>query len=191
MELFSERGYHRVSMPTIAAHLNLSLSTVYHTFGSKPALFKRALQHSCRACRLPGLSELKNSVSVRSALLRVFKMVARDQQRPPCALNLLIEARRGLPHHKQEISRLIEDTLSDLEACFREAVERAISATEVDSDVDPIAVARVLLSLYLAAHVLADCGSDEDWGLSAVLHQVHSLLPAPSWCSANRTVQIS
>ena len=186
MELFSERGYHAVSMPVIAEHLNLSRSTLYFTFGSKSALFEHALRHSCRAYRLPGMSALDDSVSARTALLRVFEVVAgRDRERPPCTLHLLIEAVRGFPHHKQEFSRLIENTLSDLETCFREAVERAISATEVDSHVDPVSVARVLLSLYLASHVLAGCGTDEDSGWSAVLYQVHSLLPAPR-CSSTQ-----
>ena len=180
LALFSERGYYGVSMQTIGDHLNLSRSTLYSTFGSKSALFAHALRHSCGTDRLPGMSELNASVSVRSALLRVFEVVgAREEDRPACPLHLLIDTVRGLPHRGREYFRLIEDTLLDLEARFREAIERARSATEIDSHVDPVSVARVLLSLYLGSYVLAGCGSEDDSGRSAVLYQVRSLLPAP------------
>ena len=180
MGLFSERGYHGVSMQTIGEHLSLSRSTLYSTFGSKSALFAQALRHSCGGGLLPGLSALNDPVSVRSALLRVFEVVgAGERDCPACPLHLLIDTGRGLPHRGREFFGLIEDTLLDIEARFREAIERARSATEVDSHVDPVSVARVLLSLYLGSYVLAGCGSDEDSGRSAVLHHVHSLLPAP------------
>ena len=187
MALFAERGYYGVSMQTIGTHLNLSRSTLYSTFGSKSALFSRALRHSCSAGRLPGLSELNDPVSVRSALLRLFEVVgAGKRDRPPCPFHLLIDTVRGLPHLGPEYFQLIEDTLLDLEARFRDAIERAKSAAEVDSHVDPVSVARVLLSLYLGSYVLAGCGSDEDSGRSALLYQVQSLLPAPH-CSSTQT----
>ena len=43
MELFRERGYQGTSMLVIAAHLNLSRSTIYETFGTKWALFEQGV----------------------------------------------------------------------------------------------------------------------------------------------------
>ena len=180
MELFSERGYHGVSMPAVASHLNLSRSTLYFTFGSKPALFAHALRHSCGASRLPGMSEMIDSESARTGLMRVFEVAcSADGKRPVCMLRLLIGAMRGLIPDDQELALPIKDTLLDLEARFRKAIERARAATEIAAFVDPDSVARVLLSIYLGSHLLAGCGYDEDARRSAVLHQVHSLLPAP------------
>ena len=178
MELFWERGYHGTSMQAIAAHLKLSRSSVYFTFRAKSALFVQALRRYQAEGRAPGLSELRGAVSPRAALVRVFEVSGPGgEERQPRALYLLIETARGLKHREPEIARLVEETIEDLEVRFRGAIERGKAAAEIADRVDPVAVARVLLSLYFG--LLVGTGPAGERVQSAVLQQVEALLPAP------------
>ena len=179
MELFSERGYHGTSMEAIAAHLKLSRSSVYYTFRAKSALFVQALRRYTGAGRAPGLSELSGAGSPRAALVRVFEVAADSkEERPPRALYLLIETAKGLKHRESEIARLVDETFLEMEGRFRDAIERGKEAAEIAADVEPVTVARVLLSLYFGLYVLAGSGT-AGVRLSAVLQLVQALLPAP------------
>ena len=180
MEVFSERGYHGTSMEAIGAHLKLSRSSIYVTFGDKAALFVKALRRYTGAGRALGLSELGGAGSPRAALVRIFDMAAGSGgERPPRALDLLIEARLRLQHREAEIARLVEETFLDMERSFRAAIERGQAAAEIAAEVDAVTVARVLLGLYIGWYVAARCGTAGEPVQRAVLEQVQTLLPAP------------
>ena len=180
MEVFSERGYHGTSMEAIGAHLKLSRSSIYATFGDKAALFVKALRRNTGAGRALGLSELGGAGSPRGALVRVFEVAAGGgEERPPRALNLLIEARLRLHHREAEIARLVEETFLDMERSFRTAIERGQAAAEIAAEVDAVTVAQVLLGLYIGWYVAAGCGTAGELVQRAVLEQVQTLLSAP------------
>ena len=180
LELFCERGYHGTSMPLIAAHLKLSRSTMYTTFRAKPALFVQALRHYHVECRAPGLSELRAAGAPRAALVKAFEVAgASGEERHRRALALVIEAARGLKPRVPEMERLVEETIENLEVRFRDAIERGRAAAEIADCVDPVAVARVLLSLYIGLYLLVGNGAAGEPMRSAVLQQVETLLPAP------------
>ena len=113
----------------------------------------------------------------RAALVRVFVAAgAGGEERPPGARYLLIEAALWMKHREPEIARLVEGTFLDIEGRFRAAVERGKGAGEIAAAVDPVTVARVLLSLYFSLYVIAGHGAAGE-RLRAVLQQVEALLP--------------
>ena len=173
LELFSERGYHGTTMEAIAKHLKLSRSAVYYTFRSKPALFVQMLQRYRAAGRA---LELSGAGTARAALERVFVAAGCGEEQPRRARSLLIEAALWLKHREPEIARLVEETFVDIEGRFRDVVERGKAAGEIAADVDPVTVARVLLSLYFGWYVIAGHGAAGE-RLRAVLQQVEALLP--------------
>lgn len=179
LEVFAERGYHGTSMEAIARHLKLSRSSLYSTFPGKLALFVQVLQRYSGANSLPGLTELRDAGAPRAGLVGIFEMAAASREkRQPHVLYLLIEAALGLRHRGPEIGRLVDEVFQNLEGLFRGAVERGQAAAEIAADVDPIAVARVLVSLYFGWYVIAGHdGAGEQQ--RAVLQQVAALLPAP------------
>ena len=71
-----------------------------------------------------------------------------------------------------------------MEGRFRNAIERGKAAAEIAADVDPVTVARVLLSLYFGWYVLAGSGTAGEPVQSAVLQLVQALLPAPRYGAA-------
>ena len=154
MELFRERGYAAITMQDVAESLSLSRATIYTNFGDKYALFVQALRHYGPA-RAPGLSELRDAPSPRAALLRVFEVAiaggAGKQRRPCLLINTAMELKPG---SDPELGRLVEGAVLDLEERFRDAIERGQSAGEIAASVDPVQMARVLLSQYLGLYVL-------------------------------------
>lgn len=178
LEVFAERGYHGTSIEAIARHLKLSRSSLYATFRGKLALFVQVLQRYSGANSLPGLTELRDAGAPRAALAGIFEMAAASREKQqPHVLNL-IEAALGLSHRDPEIGQLVDEVFQNLEGLFRGAVERGQAAAEIAAHVDPITVARVLVSLYFGLYVIArHDGAGEQQ--RAVLQQVAALLPAP------------
>ena len=161
--------------------LRLSRRAIYNTFRSKPALFVQALRRA--ASKSPVLSELESAAAPRVALVRMLEMAAgsrQERQRRPLAL--LIEAVAVPKHRDPEVARLVDETLLDMEARIRQAVERGQTDAEIDAEVDAVAVARVLLVLYLCSYVLAVSGVAGQPVQRAAQQQAEELLPA-SRCS--------
>ena len=185
MELFSERGYHGTTMQASAAHLKLSRSSVYFAFRAKSALFVQVLRRYTGAGRAPGLSELSGAGPPRAALGEGLRGGAGgEEERQPRALYLLIETAKGLKRREPELAPLVDETFLDMEGRFRDAIERGKAAAEIAADVDPVTVARVLLSLYFGLYVIAGSGTAGEPVQSAVLQQVEALLPAPRYSAA-------
>ena len=85
--------------------------------------------------------------------------------------------RRELTQRVPAVAQVVAETLQELKARFRDAVERGQGAAEIDAAVDPVTVARVLLALYLGAQVHVGAGVAPVQ--RALLQQVETLLPAP------------
>ena len=179
-ELFQERGYAALAMQDIAAYLGVSRATIHVTFGSKHALFVKALRHY-GASRAPGLSELRDARAPRAALLRVFELEIAGgdgkQQRNPClVLNTMLELRDG---NDPEIARLVKDAVQDLEERFRDAIERGQTAGEIAESVETEQAAHVLLGQFLGLYLLVGSGAGREPVLQAAGRQARALLPPP------------
>lgn len=173
LEVFWERGYDGASMRAIGDHLKLSRSAIYVTFGSKPALFAQVLR---RAAGSRTLRELENVATPRAALLRAFELAAAGNQEDWRPLATIIHAAAVLTHRVTGVAQVVAETFQELEARFRDAVERGQAAAEIDAAVDPVTVARGLLALYLGVQVQVGAGAPDQ---RALQQQVETLLPAP------------
>ena len=118
--------------------------------------------------------------------MRVFEVAAGGEgERKPRALYLLIEEALGRQPREPEIARLVAETFLDMERRFRDAIVRGQAAAEIAAHVDPVTVARVLLSLYFGWYVIAGPGTAAGEPVqSAVLQHVQALLPAPRYGAA-------
>ena len=180
LELFWERGYDGTSMQAIGDHLKLSRSAIYNTFGSKSALFEQALRRAAGKRRTPGVSELENASMPRAALLRAFELAAAGSREDWRPLATIISAAVLLTERVPGVAQVVDETFQELEARFRDAVERGQAAAEIDAAVNPVRVARVLLALYLGMHVHIGSGVARAPVQRALRQQVETLLPAPT-----------
>ena len=171
--LFRQRGFSGASMQAISDRLGISRSSIYATFGDKLSLLEQSLRHYGPTCRVPGLSELRDSGSPRAVLLRLFELTIAAGVDDQCLLiNTAIELKNSPP----EIAGILQAAFADLVTRFREAIERARTKNEIAEGVDPTNTAHSLLALYLGLWVLIRAGARAP-ALRAVARQVHSLLP--------------
>jgi TetR/AcrR family transcriptional repressor of nem operon len=175
VEVFTQRGYLNTSMEAIAVRLGLSRSSIYATFGTKHALFVQTLRHYGPTCRVLGLDELRAAAAPRDTLLHIFGTVNGHNQ---C---LLINTAIQLENSSPVIAGILQTAFEDLEARFREAIERAKSANEIDAGVDPLHTARALIGLYLGLCVLVRSGGASEPVLHSVFRQAQMMLP-PQRC---------
>ena len=175
--LFLQRSCTALTIREVAAALNLSRSTVYHTWGSKAGLFTAVLDRYGPS-RAPGLGEVRAAAAPRAALVRLFERAAAVTREPCLVINTLVEFAPGDCGPK--VDRLVEAAALDLEKDLGDAVGRGQAAGEIAPGVDPVRTGRVLAALYLGLYVLMRSGTAGEPVLRAVVRQVEALLPAPA-----------
>lgn len=175
MELFRKRGYGTTVMQEIAQHVGVSRSSMYATFGDKRTLFVDALRHSALQCRTDGLPDLATAAAPRQAIIDLFAARAGEGAASPPHLMLLLRAALELVPDDPEVSAVVREELALLEDNLRRGIERGIAAGEISGTVNAAQAAGVLLSLFLAGHMLLRSSPE----LHPVASQVEALLPPP------------
>jgi AcrR family transcriptional regulator len=90
--LFWERGYDRTSIGDLGDALGVGPSSIYNAFGSKAALFRKALQHYLQGHAAPTLEVLGNAAAVglepslRELLHRAVALYTTKGQPAGCAM---------------------------------------------------------------------------------------------------------
>jgi AcrR family transcriptional regulator len=127
LELLSEIGYDRLSIARVAARSGVAKATVYRRWPSKLPLVIEAFS------RLPmlDLPDTGNLVEDLVALLRNFAQIL---QETPLARVLPILA--GECAHDPELSALLVPQIEKRRAPLVEALERAVSRSELPPDLD-------------------------------------------------------
>ena len=162
IDVFREYGYEGSSMSAIERATGLNTSSVYNTFGSKQALFRRSLDryetvrlasiYDVLSSGTEGLADLQRALEFQHAESRS------DWGRGGClAVNAMIELGPRAGETK--------DTLAEFRRRMGDAIrlplDRAVALGEMDAAAVPSAVA-LLVSLTLAVGVLMRSGASDD-----------------------------
>ena len=133
LELFSQKGYHNVSMQEIAEKSEFAVGTLYKFFRDKEDLYKAliktkaeefhgVLKEILRRCDSEDvLSVLKNYVAAKAALLTGGAVMLRLYFAETRGASFNLKA--GLD---REILKMYEDILARLAAVFRAGIRRKI-----------------------------------------------------------------
>ena len=122
---FWTHGYARTSIPTLTEATGLLPGSLYAAFGSKEAMFRRAIDRYVATIRRELTSDARGAEGVRHVLDTVVRLTAKDPDRRGClVLNAIPEAtglsddtRRALQAGLDEMRRLLRRHL-------REAADR-------------------------------------------------------------------
>jgi TetR/AcrR family transcriptional repressor of nem operon len=169
MELFWRCGYEAASLPALVKAMGISRQSLYDTFGSKRALYVRAIEHY-RATQLSrGLALLGREGSPLEnvkAMMRFFQKQAADARCRGCFVaNSMVEMGSRDP----ELARLLDDTLELL----RRGIEGGLRKAQKRGELAPGKSARQLsLALTNALIGMAVTGRLE--GRSAELREIYT-----------------
>jgi TetR/AcrR family transcriptional repressor of nem operon len=153
MELFWLRGYERLGMTELLAHLGISRQSLYDTFGNKRALFLRTIEHyrSTQLSQALALLEREGSALENvKAVLRFFEELALDQRCRGCLVaNSLVEVDPA----DAELSQLLGDTLEILRSGIERALRKALARGELPASRSPTELSRVLVNAMVGLAV--------------------------------------
>ncbi len=158
--VFWSQGYTATSMADLLAATRLSRSSLYDTFSSKEALFRRCLQHY--ADELAGLlaSRLEQADDARTFIEQTFLHFARQadeaEVRQGCfAMNTAVE----LGHTDSELANEAQRSIQRFRRVFEKAVQQAQAQGSISADKDPAAMAQYLVASMSGLRMLIKCGT--------------------------------
>jgi len=156
--VFWSQGYTATSMADLLAATRLSRSSLYDTFSSKEALFRRCLQHY--ADELTGIltSRLEQTEDAREFIEQTFLHFARqaddDEVRQGCfAMNTAME----LGHTDSELANEAERSIQRFRRVFEKAIEQAQAQGSISADKEPVALAQYLVASMSGLRMLIKC----------------------------------
>ena len=147
-DLFWRRGYNGTGISELEATLGIGRKSLYDTFGSKRALYLRALEHYtdsvihriCRGLENPEYGPLEN-------LARVLDQLGRHHATPDSCGCLLGVAMAQADRADADLAALLRGYLGRLEQAFVRTIRDAQAEGTIAADVRPRDAARNLVAL--------------------------------------------
>ncbi|WP_067483280.1 TetR/AcrR family transcriptional regulator [Actinomadura hibisca] len=163
MQVFWSKGYAATTPQDLVDALGIGKGSLYNAFGSKHALFERALQRyrDSQAIALIHVLEQPGSVRerLRGTLLMLAEMDLADPERRGCmAINTVAERGDADPPALDMIKRMFDRT----EAAFQALIEEGKRSGEVAPDRDARALGSLLLNTVIGLRLLARTADGPD-----------------------------
>ncbi|MEL6751240.1 MAG: TetR/AcrR family transcriptional regulator [Pseudomonadota bacterium] len=156
MNVFWETGYDGTSLPALLEGIGISRGSLYKAFGSKHALFLRALDLYEKRYVDPGVARLNDdSIAGQERIASVFNggiTALSNGDRRGC---LLCTSAAGAAHEDEAIAAKVQAQLDRL----RDGFAVALAATETPPDTIPAQAAALTLN-YVGLRVMVRGGGD-------------------------------
>lgn len=154
LQVFWQHGYKSTTTRQLAASANLSESSLFNTFGSKQAIYKRVLQRyiDYNSHLLKLLEENESPLQGLRQYWETIAGYAADKNRTKgCMITNAAVAESDNP----EIAEFIKTAHLRSEKAFKKTLDRAIEAGELKPDTDTAAIAQFLLHSTQGIRVLS------------------------------------
>lgn len=161
MDVFWRKGYAATTPQDLVDELGIGKGSLYNTFGSKHALFERALARyrDSQAAWLVDLLDHPGTAKdrLRGALEALVELDLGDPDRRGCmAVNAAAES---VPSDA-ETADTVRKMFARTESAFRATVEEGQRAGEIDDSRDAATLAAWLLATVIGMRVLAKTAED-------------------------------
>jgi TetR/AcrR family transcriptional regulator, transcriptional repressor for nem operon len=162
MELFCQKGYTATSIRDLVAHLGVSSSSLYGTFGDKDAIFVLALKRHSRMER-EMLRQVLNQPNSKPKiiLMQMFQSLIDSllaNELPGGSLTL--KASVELENRKPEVTAVIAEHTDETAAMFTEFLEKAAQAGQISLRQPAGDVAHYILFNFFNLNFLAKVNLD-------------------------------
>lgn len=169
MDVFWCKGYEATSLNDLLHAMDLSKSSFYQAFGSKPQLFKRCLLRYQERFTGELGGNLKRARSGRRFIEDVFRFVANTAQEPAGAKGCLVgNSANEFGQRDAVFAKPVAQGLRGLGDLFKAALKRAQSEGDVAADVDINAMASYLVSAMTGLRTIIKSGLDKRTAQSMV-----------------------
>jgi TetR/AcrR family transcriptional repressor of nem operon len=177
-ELFWREGYERTTMQDLVDAAGLGRASLYGAFGSKDALFERALGRYIDQTAQPVLASLDGDgpwlPRLRATLRLVLRETASDDRRG-C---MLVRAAGERAPHDDAVAEQADRAFAAYEQAYARLLVKALEAGELRADVDPPAAASLVLATVSGLQLLVQAGHPPA-SLDQALNTLLTLLAPP------------
>lgn len=162
MDVFWSKGYGATTPHDLVIALGIGKGSLYHAFGSKHALFEKALERY-RDDQAAGLiALLERPVPVKERIRTALEFLVEANVRDPRGCMVVNTAAELGGGGDPGVSATVRDQFARTESAFRGAVEEAQRSGEIDPGRDPGALAGMILGTVLGLQILARAGEGRE-----------------------------
>ena len=156
IEVFWKKGYEATSMSDLTQAMQINKGSLYNAFGSKKALFDRALARYDQNNRAAKLEKLRKSPDAVAAITGLFDSLIEDARQDPRNLGcFVVNTAQDLPNQPPEVAEVVKGSLDDIERFFAEMIERGKKAGQSPATIGPEETAQALLSMLVGLRLLS------------------------------------
>jgi TetR/AcrR family transcriptional regulator, transcriptional repressor for nem operon len=156
MGVFWRKGYASTTPQDLVDALGIGKGSLYHTFGSKHALFELALRRYRDGVAASLIELLERPGPVKERLRGTLRMLAEmdlaDPGRRGC---LAVNTATELAGTDESATRLVQRMFDRTEAAFQAVIEEGQRAGEIDVGRDARAIGSLLLNTTIGMRVVA------------------------------------
>ncbi|MDQ4076420.1 MAG: TetR/AcrR family transcriptional regulator [Chloroflexota bacterium] len=146
MDLFRQRGYEATSIRDLVAHVGVSSSSLYTTYGDKDAIFMLALERHSQIEKEMIRQQLAGSTNPRATIERLFADLIEqllNEELPHGSLTLKAAVELGV--NKPRVTAFLHEYLNELVRLFSDFLEEAADSGRLHLPEPAPDVARYLL----------------------------------------------
>lgn len=156
IEVFWKKGYEATSMSDLTRAMQINKGSLYNAFGSKKALFDRALARYDQNNRATKLAELRTFPDAVAAITGLFDGLIEDARQDPRNLGcFVVNTAQDLPNQPPEVAEVVKGSLDDIEHFFAEMVEKGHAKGQIPASVGARETAQALLSMLVGLRLLS------------------------------------
>ncbi|WP_058369893.1 TetR/AcrR family transcriptional regulator [Psychrobacter sp. ENNN9_III] len=168
LQLFWQKGFHATSLKDLEKALDMRPGSIYAAFGSKDGLFQEVLEHYARLT----LTELEYTLKTHHSPLMGLAAYLRQlggilDKGLPSRACMLVKSLLELGAREQSALQKVEAMLAGMEARFIDCFTEAQRIGELDSELDPVRLARRLQAEIMGLRAFAQRDVD-----SAAVHEL-------------------
>ncbi|MCV3274244.1 TetR/AcrR family transcriptional regulator [Roseobacter sinensis] len=156
ISVFWKKGYEGTSMADLTAGMEINKGSLYNAFGSKQALFDRALLRYDQQTRAAMLAELATFDDPVAAITELFdRMIdagCKDQRNLGC---FLINTAQDLPNQTPDVTEIVRTSLAEIEDFLRAMLRRGQKTGQISEQLDVETTAQSLLAMFAGLRLLS------------------------------------
>ncbi|MEM1085310.1 MAG: TetR/AcrR family transcriptional regulator [Verrucomicrobiota bacterium] len=154
IEVFRERGFEGASLSQLIAAMGIGKKSLYDTFGNKRSLFLRSIRHYGDGALQMMQEKLDSGKTPLDGFVRLFKAFE-NAAAETCSKGCMIASNLGdFDENDEDVAEILGTLLKQQERLFRNQLEKAAEHGELNSQVRPLAAARLLISLAQGTSII-------------------------------------
>lgn len=161
MHAFWQHGYEGTSMSTLMAAMDMNKASIYAAYGSKEALFKKALERYVQgpASFLAASLAQPTAVAVVQLMLSQAAQMLTDQSHPVGCL--VTQGALACSDESADIKTLLGGYRQTLEQQLAQRFTRAVSEQDLLATTDPVVLAKLVMTVHQGMVVQAVGGATQ------------------------------